>query len=391
MAIQYGFSSCTDGYLFEVWSTGTNGVPVGITIGQVFYVVQADPITPYSGCATCVNVVGFSDPVPIFTSGLTMVYYPTCNECLLDPDNIITIETPTPTPTATQTPKPTLSSTATPTPTRTLTPTPTRTLTPTPTITSSSRPIIDPCYIATFNANNVILFDPETFTFLTSPNPWFTSLGQNITKNNVKLWSINTANSLLEYNITVYPPTSTIVTLDPTIILLQICSSPTTNQLFIANGFGSKNEIQTVSLTTGAILSTVGTLPSGYEFPYVNTYFGLYYDPVENVFYLNVVQTGQPYVDAIFVKYDPISQTFLAQSPPPGPDQIINGLFVHNNTLYVTTYPTAMGGDSSIYSIVENSGSFTFTQVLDIISELGSPTKTIFSQWINTRCTERSF
>lgn len=145
MSIQYGFVGCNDGVQFDVQATGFNGVPPGIIPGQIFYIENLDPSFPYKGCAVCVNDNGgFSPPTPVFIS-LNMTSYPTCEDCLNDPENTFENPFPSPTPTPTLTPTktptttpqttPTLTPTKTTTPSATKTSTPTRTLTKTPTIT----------------------------------------------------------------------------------------------------------------------------------------------------------------------------------------------------------------------------------------------------------------
>lgn len=390
MALVYGFSSCTDNTLFEVWSTGNNGVPAGITVGQVFYVVQADPISPYSGCATCIQLEEFIQTVPVFITGLTMIYYPTCLQCINDPENTLTIPTPTPTATPTYTPTRTPTNTPTPSVTKTSTKTPTPTHTSTPTPTSTQDPTLDNCNLCVIAKGNVYLFDQNTFTPIPSPYPWFSTGGSNLTRSGNKLWTIMSfGTTIRQYDISVYPPTYIDYPLSSGISVLGIASNNISNQLYILNGDSGANKIQVLSLTTGSIISTIATLPSPYEFSPNYVHNGLYYDSLDNVFYFSVVLAGDPYTNSVFVKFDPVTSTIVASGATSQGDEIILGTFVVNNIFYVNTLRITIGYNSAIYEMSESAGVLSYSFVTDLAILLGQDPDSLMCQWTDPNCTGR--
>lgn len=391
MALVYGFSSCTDGTLFEIWSTGSNGVPAGITVGQVFYVVQADPITPYSGCATCIQLAEFTQTVPVYITGLTMIYYPTCLQCISDPENTLTVVTPTPTPTRTNTPTPTRTSTVTPTVTRTSTPTPSVTKTATPSVTQSQGPEIDDCNLAVISKGSIFLFDQDTFLPIPSPYPWFTITGVNLARFGKKIWTIFGfgGNIIREFDTSTTPPTIVDYPLASGIVARGIASNNVTNQLYVLNGDGAANQIQVVSLTTGTIVSTVATIPSPWVFSPNSSTNGLYYDALTNSFYFSVVETGDVFTNSIFVRFNPTTSTFAATGATSQGDEIILGAFVSNNIFYCSSQRVTIGFVSSIYELTETAGVFSFSFVTDLTPLLGGDPASLFVQWTDPNCTGR--
>ena len=300
-----------------------------------------------------------------------------------------TTPTPTPTPTKTQTP----TQTQTPTETTTPTTTPTQDLTPTPTASPASP--LDPCLLIVSTKSGLFLFDPSTLSFVSSPKPYLPGIG-NVAKTDNRLWRVQKVlglSTIFEYDITLTTP----VLLNTT-----TCSAEdvrgvfpkSSTELYIVNAVTSNIEVY--DLISSAVTSTICSIPSGFSIAFsLFTETGLYYDGVNNVFYYSLIAPGgvDPF-DLNLVKIDPNTSSALLSGKTT--NEYMNGVFIHNNEIYVSSSPESIfGGTNSLYKVSEdlsNPGNFLFSNsILDINSALGvgSDTQSIFASWSDVSCTNQ--